>query len=139
MENFTPISGLIGGILIGLAASFLLYYNGRICGISGIYGRIFDFRPDESYWRLSFVLGLICGGILTRIFFPGSFDFEITESWPIVIVGGFLVGFGTNFGHGCTSGHGVCGVGRLSKRSIIATFIFLFFGILTATLKGVRN
>ena len=134
MENFTPLSGAVGGVLIGIGALALLFFNERIAGISGIYSGLGTMRPNETLWRFLFVLGLLLGGTIVKVFHPAAFDLQIDKPLLTVIAGGLLVGFGTSYGHGCTSGHGVCGVGRLSIRSIAATAIFMFFGIVTATL-----
>ncbi len=134
MENFTPLSGAVGGVLIGIGALALLFFNERIAGISGIYSGLVKMRPNETLWRFLFVLGLLLGGTIVKVFHPAAFDLQIDKPLLTVVAGGLLVGFGTSYGHGCTSGHGVCGVGRLSIRSIAATAIFMFFGIATATL-----
>lgn len=132
MENFTPWTSLAGGILIGLA-SLLVLYQGRICGISGIYNSALKFSSNDP-WRYFFLSGLILGGIGLRYFYPEALPFQFTSSYLSLICGGLFVGFGTNIGGGCTSGHGVCGMGRLSIRSFIASLTFLFFGIVTASL-----
>ncbi len=131
MENFTPISALLGGLLIGGSATLLLWLNGRIAGISNIASGIFSRKPGDLSWRLLFLGGLVAGAgayyLLTsdmplpRANFPG---------W-LLAAAGVLVGFGTSMGSGCTSGHGVCGLGRLSLRSLVATVVFLVIGIVT--------
>ncbi len=133
MENFTPISGAVGGILIGLGALVLLFFNYRIAGISGIYSGLVKLSPGETLWRFIFILGLLAGGAIVRLAYPEAFDLKLDKPYLVIIAGGLLVGFGSSYGHGCTSGHGVCGIGRLSIRSIIATAIFMVFGIATAT------
>ena len=134
MEQFTPYSALFGGLLIGLASIGLLYSRGKICGISGIYAAMWENRDPDSLWRFQFILGLIVGGLIMGYFKEGSFDSELAASFPMLLLGGFLVGFGSRLGSGCTSGHGVCGVGRMQKRSITATLIFVACGMATATL-----
>lgn len=133
MEFFTPISGFIGGCLIGIAAFALLYFNQRICGISGIFNGILPPLPYDAGWRACFILGLLSGGVLLRIFYPVAYSFSLEPSLDIILLGGFLVGFGSRVGNGCTSGHGVCGLGRMSERSLVATVVFFITGLITAT------
>ena len=125
MENFTPVSALIGGALIGVSASLLLWLNGRIAGISGIAGGLLSPSKGEIGWRTLFLLGLVGGVAIYRLAGGGLQSIEIPSSIPILLIGGVLVGLGTGIGGGCTSGHGVCGVARLSPRSIVATLVFL--------------
>jgi uncharacterized membrane protein YedE/YeeE len=134
MHNFTPMASLIGGILIGLAAGAMLIFDGKIAGISGIVAGVL--RPIERNggWRYFFIAGLITGGISLRILDPAAYAFTINRSVWAVISAGLLVGFGTRFGNGCTSGHGVCGVSRLSTRSVVATASFMATGALTVFL-----
>ena len=124
MEHFTPVSALLGGAMIGLAASALLLLNGRIAGISGILGGTLEGSKDDLLWRISFLTGLVVGPWLVTAV-RGRFP-EIVMQAPLLtlIVAGILVGFGTRLGKGCTSGHGVCGVARASPRSIVATVVF---------------
>ncbi len=132
MENFTPISALTGGSLIGLSAVLFMLLHGRIAGVSGIAGGLIVPVAGDWPWRLAFVLGLIAGpliymalgGRLPVISFPVS-----SPAW--LVAGGLIVGFGTRLGGGCTSGHGVCGVSRLSMRSMVATGAFMFTGFAT--------
>jgi uncharacterized protein len=131
MHNFTPIAALLGGILIGLAASAMLLLEGRIAGISGIFAGVLNPVRGETGWKASFVGGLLAGGFVLRIVLPGAFDFGIIRPYPMLLVAGLLVGFGTRLGNGCTSGHGVCGISRLSPRSIVATITFIASGALT--------
>jgi len=137
MTEFTPISALIGGAFIGLAATILLIMNGNVAGISGIFSRALKSANQQDYWRILFLLGLIAGCFISFHFFdvkpPQIPDFSITT----LIVSGLLVGFGTVYGNGCTSGHGVCGMARLSIRSIVATLTFVGTGIVTATLVAI--
>jgi uncharacterized membrane protein YedE/YeeE len=132
METFTPVSSLIGGSLIGLAVSLLLVANGRIAGISGIVGGALSVKVGDLAWRIAFVLGLLSGGITLYAARPDLFAVTIERSVLAVVTAGLLVGFGTRLGSGCTSGHGVCGVSRLSPRSIVATLTFIATGTLMA-------
>lgn len=131
MENFTPISALAGGALIGLGAAVLLLGNGRIAGISGIVGDLLRSPGDGRSWRAAFVTGLIVGPLVYQLFVGHVLPVTIEATVSLLIVGGLLVGFGTNLGSGCTSGHGVCGIARLSPRSIVATAVFMAAGGLT--------
>lgn len=136
MEHFTPVSSLVGGILIGLAATATLALLGRVAGISGILGSLLvgvlaGDRADLP-WRAAFVGGLLAGGVLGVAVSPPSFAMTLERSTPALVVAGLLVGFGSRLGSGCTSGHGVCGIARLSQRSITATATFMATGALTA-------
>lgn len=131
MENFTPIASLSGGILVGLSAAVLLLLNGRIAGVSGIVGGLLDVARNDIGWRVAFILGLITGGLLLRLFAADLFEIAIDRSMIEFIFAGFLVGFGARLGSGCTSGHGVCGIGRLSTRSLVATIVFMAVAALT--------
>ena len=134
MEHFTPVSAAIGGILIGISATMLWLANGRIAGISGIVGGLWKPRSDDITWRVAFIAGLIAAP-LGYGWAMGSLP-RISVSVPplIVIAGGLLVGFGTRLGGGCTSGHGVCGLARLSPRSVAATALFMATAIFTSFL-----
>ena len=134
MENLTPISGLIGGLLIGLATTLMLLLNGRIAGISGIVGGLLTRKGSEVGWRAMFVAGLLLGAFVYMLATGGALPVRIEASLPIVVVAGLLVGFGTRLGSGCTSGHGVSGLARFSKRSIVATSVFTGAGIVTVYL-----
>ena len=125
-----------GGGLIGLAATWLLLANGRIAGISGIIGSLMGAWSSESGWRLSFLLGLLFGGVILVFTAPASIAAPEGHSLGVVAVAGLLVGYGTRLSHGCTSGHGVCGLTRLSPRSLAATSCFMATGFVTATLMG---
>jgi uncharacterized membrane protein YedE/YeeE len=127
MENFTPWTALAGGALIGLAASILLVANGRIAGISGIVGGLLAPVRGEVGWRVMFLVGLIGAGVVMAFVMPGSFGAS-PRTLPLVALAGLLVGVGTRLGNGCTSGHGVCGISRLSPRSIAATLTFMATG-----------
>jgi uncharacterized protein len=123
---FTPIAGLVGGILIGLASAGLLLANGRIAGISGILGRsLFADAPGERSWRIAFLFGLPLGAGLAMWATADAQGFAITERPELLVAGGVLVGVGTQLGSGCTSGHGVCGMARGSRRSLVATVTFM--------------
>ena len=125
MENFTPVSGLIGGMLIGLAAVLLLALNGRIAGISGIVGGALGGWGREALWRPAFIAGLIAGPFLVGLATGAMPALEMQADGPVLIAAGLLVGLGTRLGSGCTSGHGVCGIARGAARSITATVTFM--------------
>ena len=134
MENFTPVSATIGGMLIGLAAVILMGFNGRIAGISGVFsGAVFGSKGDKL-WRLLFIVGLIVGPLIYGFIVREPIPFSITPSWILIVLGGLLVGFGTRLGSGCTSGHGVCGLSRLSIRSLVAVCIFMATGAATVAI-----
>lgn len=134
MEGFTPLLSSIGGALLGLAAIGLLLFNGRIAGISGIIGGVLYPASGEILWRVVFLAGLLSGALLIRWFHPAAMAIHIDVSVPAVVLGGFLVGLGTRVGSGCTSSHGVCGVGRLAPRSMVASAIFVACAMLTVYL-----
>lgn len=134
MVNFTPIESLVGGILIGLASAMLLLFNGKIAGISGIAGGLLEPDRQERPWRALFIAGLLVGGGIAGGVAPSAFEFALDRSLVSLIVAGLLVGFGTRLGSGCTSGHGVCGLGRLSPRSLAATITFIAAGASTVLL-----
>lgn len=125
MESFTPIASTLGGVLIGIAAAGLLMFHGRIAGISGIAGGIFRREPGDISWRVMFLVGLFAAGGVWSYFRPLDYAFEIERSTLALVIAGLAVGIGTQLGSGCTSGHGVCGIGRLSKRSTVATITFM--------------
>ncbi|MDX1483454.1 MAG: YeeE/YedE thiosulfate transporter family protein [Alphaproteobacteria bacterium] len=131
MENFTPFSAVAGGALIGLAAVVLMWANGRIAGISGIAGGLLTPARGEVAWRLAFILGLIGGAGLYRLA-GGPLQFlQFSTSTFSVAVAGLLVGFGAGLGSGCTSGHGICGIARVSKRSIVSVALFTLTAAIT--------
>jgi uncharacterized membrane protein YedE/YeeE len=137
MAEANILGGLLGGALIGTAAALLLAINGRIAGISGIVGGLITSRErGERSWRLAFLLGLITGATLYRLVY-GELPLQMEADGPVLLAAGLLVGFGTRLGSGCTSGHGVCGLARLSPRSLAATLTFMSFGI--ATVYIVKN
>jgi uncharacterized membrane protein YedE/YeeE len=125
---------LLGGMLIGLAATLLMLLNGRIAGISGILSGVFFQTKGDVSWRVAFIVGLLAGGLTAPFIFQRPFVFELNASLPMLIVGGFLVGFGTRMGSGCTSGHSVCGIARFSWRSISATVTFMASAMVTVAL-----
>lgn len=133
MHDFTPIPALLGGILIGLAASILLWARGRIAGVSGIYASLF-IKGEATALRVSFLLGLFAAGLLAALFLPEAFDQVPARSLAVTAAAGLFVGFGTRLANGCTSGHGVCGVSRFSRRSLVATLTFVLSGFLTVFL-----
>ena len=136
LENFTPYLSLIGGVLIGMSSIILMLTNGRIAGISGLLGKLFSNESSDHFsWVLWFILGLAIGPLFVSFFF-GTIQSDMVASNVGLIVSGILVGFGTTIGNGCTSGHGVCGLSRFSKRSLFATCIFVFFGVVTVFIIG---
>lgn len=126
-QAFTPWSALIGGMLIGSAASILILFNGRIAGISGVVGGLFSSARSDIGWRFAFIAGLL-GAPFIYSLFAGLPAVQIDAGPVILIVAGLLVGVGTRYGSGCTSGHGVCGLSRLSPRSLVATLAFMAAG-----------
>jgi uncharacterized protein len=131
MENFTPYSALAGGVLIGISAALLLFFNGRIAGISGILNGAVFAASNDRFWRAMFLLGLVLGAFFFHLYFPG-FN-QPRQNYPLLllIIGGFLVGFGARMANGCVSGHGVCGIANLSMRSVVATSIFMVAGMVS--------
>ncbi len=135
MENFTPGPAFLGGLLIGAAAALLLIVNGRIAGISGIVGGLFQPVKGDVGWRAAFVGGLISAPLIYALASGSTPSVSIDEPAWLLVAAGLLVGFGTRLGAGCTSGHGVCGIGRASRRSIVSTAIFMAAAILTVAIK----
>lgn len=127
---FTPVSAALGGLMIGIAVAVLLLFNGRIAGISGIFANMFT---KQSGWRIAFIAGLAGAPWIYRLF-AGQPDVVIAADYPLLIAAGLLVGFGTRLGNGCTSGHGICGMARLSKRSFAAVAVFMVSAFLTVWL-----
>lgn len=127
------LNAFLGGIIIGLAATLMLWLNGRIAGNSGIMAQCFTFQgfKAKEFWRLSYLFGLIAGAFLYNQLFPGTLTLTYNPSLTGLIAAGLLVGYGTRLGGGCTSGHGVCGIARFSVRSIVATATFVATAILT--------
>lgn len=134
MNNFTPWSALAGGALIGLAASLLLVANGRVAGISGVLGGLLAPVRGDVAWRGFFVLGLLGAGVVAALLSPEAIGASPRSLW-LLAVAGLLVGVGTRIGNGCTSGHGVCGISRLSPRSMVATVSFIAAGIAAVALS----
>ena len=128
--HFTPWTSLGGGILIGVAAAMLALLNGRIAGISGIIGGVLRPAGGDMAWRFAFILGLLVAPAAFRLFAAPAVP-TIEASYPVLLLAGLLVGAGSRYGSGCTSGHGVCGLSRLSPRSLAATITFMFAGIVT--------
>lgn len=126
----TPINSLAGGMLIGVAVSILILFNGKIAGISGILGGVLKFKAEDAGWRLIFLLGLLISPVIYSIFFALPKVTLHPGHWA-VLTAGLLVGLGTRYGSGCTSGHGICGLSRLSVRSLVATITFMLAGIVT--------
>jgi uncharacterized protein len=130
--NFTPIESLLGGLIIGLAVAILYLMRGNYTGISGIYYNVISVNKSGFLWRFLFITGLIIGPVLLSFFSYTDLGFEMPNTNPIIVIlGGLLVGYGTQLGSGCTSGHGVCGIGRLSIRSIVGTCVFVGAGVVT--------
>jgi uncharacterized protein len=124
------LTSLAGGALIGVGAAVLLLFIGRTAGVSGIAGGLLPPTRGDALWRLAFVLGLIGGGVVLRLTLPGAFSASPLQPPVAVVAAGLLLGFGSRLAGGCTSGHGVCGVSRLSARSLVATVTFIGFGAL---------
>lgn len=131
MNNFTPIASLAGGAMIGLAASLFLLLTGRVAGISGIFGGLLHRQPNDTAWRAAFILGLVIAGIAGGFAMPSLFDSGPSRSIFASVMAGLLVGFGTRMGNGCTSGHGICGLSRLSIRSLVSVLTFMTTGAVT--------
>lgn len=129
MQHLSFINALIGGSLIGIAAAVLLVFNGKIAGVSGVLGGLLSAPSQDRTWRLAFIAGLILAPSLWQLV-AALPNIEVSTNTPLIIIAGLIVGIGTRLGSGCTSGHGVCGIARLSKRSIIATITFMLLGFL---------
>lgn len=136
MDNFTPLTSIIGGTILGIAALMLFASLQRIAGISGIIGGLLLFKKNDTAWRVTFLSGLIFGGFILSKVYPQTLSIDLTYSTPALILAGLLVGFGSRIGNGCTSGHGICGLGRLEPHSMVAVISFLTTGIITATAVG---
>lgn len=137
LVQFTPFLSFFGGILIGSAAWILILFCGRIAVISGIIGGVLSPATSDRGWRLAFLIGLIVSPLLYGLIHPLP-AIEVSTSWPILVIAGLLVGMGTRYGSGCTSGHGVCGLSRLSPRSLVATLTFMGVAFITVWLMGSR-
>ena len=132
MGDFTPVGGFVGGLLIGLAVALMLLLNGRVAGISGILGGLLTLRTGDKIWQAAFVAGLVLGAL--AYVSTADVPVAVVAPLPAVLAGGLLVGFGTRLGSGCTSGHGLCGMARLSRRSVAATATFFGVAMLTVFL-----
>jgi uncharacterized membrane protein YedE/YeeE len=145
MENFTPVSAVVGGLLIGLASAVLWLGNGRIAGISGIFGQLLP--PARTIvWRIVFLVSLVAAALVAALLLPGLGNAPQLVQVPAgsgldtavwLAIAGLLTGLGTRIGNGCTSGHGICGLARFSKRSLVAVAVFFSVAIVTVTLTGV--
>jgi uncharacterized membrane protein YedE/YeeE len=134
MANFTPLSAAIGGALIGLSSVLLMLLAGRIAGISGIFGGLLDPGSNDKGWRIAFIAGLILAPLISGwIGYPMPAP-KLPPNWIVIVAAGLLVGFGSRQGRGCTSGHGICGIARLSSRSIAATIIFMLTAVATVAI-----
>lgn len=131
MTHFTPVAAILGGLLLGVASSLLFFANGRILGISDTVGRLPTVAAADRPWRLVFLAGLMTGAIAILLVGRDALAFASEQAVAPAILAGVLVGFGTRLGNGCTSGHGLCGIARLSKRSIVATMVFMATGAIT--------
>lgn len=130
-NHFTPWASLAGGILLGLASALFILLNGRILGISGIVGGLLRPKAGDTGWRIAFVLGMLVAPGMYWLLTGAAVPATIDASWGTVVLAGLLVGVGTRYGAGCTSGHGVCGLSRLSPRSLVATLTFMAAGFVT--------
>lgn len=128
--SFTPIPSLLGGMILGIAAALYVLLHGRILGISGIISGLLHPKQGDRAWRIALVLGLLTAPVLAALFFEIRPIVEVDADWIAIIIAGFLVGFGSQYGSGCTSGHGICGLSRLSPRSLVATLSFMGAGFL---------
>ena len=134
MVDFTPLSAAIGGALIGLSSVLLMLLTGRIAGISGIFGGLLEFQSGGKGWRIAFIAGLMLAPLIAGWIGYGMASPKMPASWTVIIAAGLLVGFGTRLSGGCTSGHGICGIARLSTRSVTATMIFMAAAVVTVAL-----
>ncbi|GEA50360.1 membrane protein [Vibrio inusitatus NBRC 102082] len=135
MEFTIPWSSLFGGMLLGISASLLLLFNGKIAGISGIVSGLMKNESGDRGWRWLFVIGMVIGGVLGAKAFGAHIPTQYDTNLLLLLLGGLFVGIGTKIGNGCTSGHGICGIGRLSKRSIIATCVFMLVSGITVFVR----
>ena len=131
--HFTPWASLGGGVLLGLASAQFILLHGRVLGISGILGGLIKPRPGEAGWRIAFLAGLLVAPSAWALVYPPVAP-RIDASWAVLVMAGLLVGWGTRYGSGCTSGHGICGLSRLSPRSLAATLSFMAAGFVTVYL-----
>jgi len=135
LDHFTPIQSLAGGLLIGAAAGLLVIFCGRIAGISGILGGLLKRQSADKPWRFAFIAGLVLSPLVFQLF-SALPAIDIDASWGRLVLAGLLVGLGARLGSGCTSGHGVCGLSRLSPRSLVATLVFMLIAMLTVGMMG---
>ena len=131
MNFIIPWQEIIGGLILGLAAVLLLIANGKVLGVSGVLAKILTPIKNDFLWRIVFIFGLVIGGLMGAEVFDSFFPQKLDAPLVLIITSGLLVGMGTHLGSGCTSGHGICGIGRLSRRSIIATCVFMIFAAIT--------
>lgn len=136
MSNFTPVSAAVGGALIALSLAMMLIGTGRLVGLSGLLAGFLRVPSGDWAWRAYFLVGMFGAGAIARVVEPALYDTAVRVPLWLVVVSAVLVGVGVRASNGCTSGHGLCGVSRLSKRSIAATMTFFAFGVATATLVG---
>jgi len=134
MADFTPVSAAIGGALIGLASVLMMLLTGRIAGVSGIFSGLLNLRGEDKGWRIAFIAGLILAPVIAGWIGYGMATPTLPGNWTVIVVAGLLVGFGSRLGGGCTSGHGICGIGRLSPRSITATIVFMVTAVATVAI-----
>lgn len=133
--NFTPMTAVLGGLLIGTSASLMLFLHGRVAGISGFISNLLTKPSADTAWRALFVIGLILGSWLGMHFKLGPQTLTVTSNTYLLAIGGFCVGFGALLGGGCTSGHGICGTARLSRRSLVATLLFMVVAIVVVGIQ----
>ncbi len=131
MSNFTPVASALGGALIGFSATLLLMLDGKVAGVSGIFGGFLGVKGEATGWRAYFLAGLLVAGTLAAWLRPGAIGRPPSLPLGLALIAGLLVGVGTQLAGGCTSGHGVCGISRGSKRSVVATLVFVATGIAT--------
>lgn len=130
-----PWESLFGGVLLGISATLMLLFNGKIAGISGVLTGLMTPKTGDFAWRFLFALGMVSGGVLGVLFFSAEVPHTFTIGSGMLVLAGLLVGIGTRLGNGCTSGHGICGIGRLSPRSIVATCVFMVVAAMTVFVR----
>ncbi len=135
MAFTVPWDSLVGGMLLGISAMLMLLINGKVAGISGILTGLMTPKKRDFAWRLLFAVGMVSGGVVGVLVFTSEVPTVYSSSTAMLAMAGLLVGVGTRLGNGCTSGHGICGVGRFSKRSMVATFIFMFVAVVTVYVR----
>jgi uncharacterized membrane protein YedE/YeeE len=137
VHDFTPVQALVGGVLIATSLAIMLIATGRIAGMSGLFAGLLAGKRGDWVWRAWFIAGMLIVGVAFQLARPETFDSGARIPLWLVAVSGGIVGLGTRASNGCTSGHGLCGMSRLSKRSIVATIVFFAFGVATATISGI--